>query len=390
MKLRLILAAATTLVLSTTAFTAPRKFYDAMLFEVRGHVKNMVTTTYNDVTVTKTVTFSPDGKLASDQKEHYSHDDNGHVDLILETSPGLLLYAEETTVNGSVEYVKIPASGGDFSYNYFPVRSDWTVAPIVDPDNGFILRTYLGDYEFFVDYHVTDVDSHGNWIRRELMTDGTPYGYQTRDIEYYPEDRTRQNYAVKPYRRIPTPAEGAIDFRPIRISINPVDLILKHFGWIDPSTDINTELVMLKNAGADNAEIYNNGYNRINDIEVVFNPEKSPGKLFSFPDSPLACNYFCFAVDTDRNGNRYVENYFHFEKTPGKKDPKALEKAKMFLNEAKDLILSQCAEGMDFTLKSSDDKGNEEWTLDTNGGSIMLELRDNYSKYYVLLGYYPR
>lgn len=54
------------------------------------------------------------------------------------------------------------------------------------------------------------------------------------------------------------------------------------------------------------------------------------------------------------------------------------------------LILAQCAEGMDFTLKSSDDKGNEEWTLDTNGGSIMLELRDNYSKYYVLLGYYPR
>lgn len=125
-----------------------------MLFEVRGHVKNMVTTTYNDGTVTKTVTFSPDGKLASDQKEHYSHDDNGHVDLILETSPGSFLYAEETTVNGSVEYVKIPASGGDFSYNYFPVRSDWTVAPIVDPNNGFVLRDYLELRDNYSKYYV--------------------------------------------------------------------------------------------------------------------------------------------------------------------------------------------------------------------------------------------
>lgn len=362
-----------------------------MLFEVRGHVKNMVTTTYNDGTSTVTVTFSPDGKLASDHKEHYSHDDNGHVDLILETTPGAFLYAEETTVNGSVEYVKIPASGGDFSYNYFPVRSDWIVAPIVDPDNGFVLRDYLGDYKFFIDYHVTDVDSHGNWIRRELMTDGKAYGYQIRDIEYYPEDRTRQRYAVKPYRRIPEPAEGAIDFRPIRISIHPVDLILKHFGWIDPSTDINTELAMLKNAGAENAEIYSNGYNRINDIEVVFDPGKSPEKLFSFPDSPLTCNYFIFAVDTDKNGNRNVENYFCFEKTPGKKDPKALEKAKLFLNEAKDLILAQCAEGMDFTLQSSDsEKGDEEWILESGAGTIKLRLRDNYSQYQVLLRYDPR
>ena len=34
-----------------------------MLFEVRGHVKNMVTTTYNDGTSTRAVTFSPDGQL---------------------------------------------------------------------------------------------------------------------------------------------------------------------------------------------------------------------------------------------------------------------------------------------------------------------------------------
>ena len=172
---------------------------------------------------------------------------------------------------------------------------------------------------------------------------------------------------------------------------HPVDLILKHFGWIDSSTDINTELAMLKNAGAENAEIYSNGYNRINDIEVVFDPGKSPEKLFSFPDSPLTCNYFIFAVDTDKNGNRNVENYFCFDKTPGKKDPKALEKAQLFLNEAKDLILAQCAEGMDFTLQSSDsEKGDEEWILESGAGTIKLRLRDNYSQYQVLLRYDPR
>lgn len=61
------------------------------------------------------------------------------------------------------------------------------------------------------------------------------------------------------------------------------------------------------------------------------------------------------------------------------------------MNEAKDLILAQCAEGMDFTLQSSDsEKGDEEWILESGAGTIKLRLRDNYSQYQVLLRYDPR
>ena len=103
----------------------------------------------------------------------------------------------------------------------------------------------------------------------------------------------------------------------------------------------------------------------------------------------VGAEFYLLGRGIDRVGQALDDNCF--EKTPGKKDPKALEKAKLFLNEAKDLILAQCAEGMDFTLQSSDsEKGDEEWILESGAGTIKLRLRDNYSQYQVLLRYDPR
>lgn len=182
------------LVLLVTIEADARKYYDAAIFHLKGHVKKVSTTD-----LYYAVDFDRDGRLIRD-RSRTEHDSSGKVTQFMEYGPnGELENTYKYTYDADGKVVKCLKMYNSISKSrWFPTTYFYT--------DGLETRSLVGtEYiTYELTYKVLATDSHGNWTRRKYFKNGIEQRIEEREITYWDDSSS-----AKPKKLTSTPAKIA-------------------------------------------------------------------------------------------------------------------------------------------------------------------------------------